>query len=471
MYGENIFELKGKKINLKKLGINFTPNEQQREALNQISDFLIDRENNSFTLCGYAGTGKTSVVKILLAWIREYFGFFDLEITAPTHRAKGIIEKLSGRKSKTIHSILGLAPNINIEKLDNRNLIFDTAKEPTMPKNLLIVDESSMVNDTLFKLIIDKCRKKNCQILFIGDSAQLKPVKQIHISKVFNLANRYELTRVERQKDGNPLGEILFNVRTGNGIDLISQLNSRGEGMMCYDNSTDFLSNNLLDVRKIINDKKYLTSRIICYTNDRVQLYNKLVRSRLGIKKEYEKGELLMCYANVGDPERDGGVINSLDYVIDSTPKLLKSTVAGQKVDCWEADLLSTDEKNFYSTKMLTWDTDPETIVSIGERIEDYRITAKETKNKYERFARWATYWEAMHSFISPMDIIYDGRIIKPKSIDYGYSHTIHKSQGGTYDNISVDYRDIKTCTDPQMTDQLLYVALSRPTIKANLFY
>lgn len=471
MHGDKILELKGKKINLRYLGIDFYPNEQQIEALNAIADFLIEREDNSFTLAGYAGTGKSSTVKILLAWIKEYFSFFDLEITAPTHRAKGIIEKLSGRKSKTIHSILGLSPNINIEKLDNRNLVFDTTKEPTMPKNLLIVDESSMVNDTLFKLIIDKCRKKNCQILFIGDSAQLKPVKQNHISKVFQLANRYELTKVERQKDGNPLGGILLDVRTGNGIQLLDQLNARGEGLVCYESSMDFLANNMKDVHRIINEKKYLTSRVICYTNDRVKLYNKIIRSKLGIKQEYAKGELLMCYSNVGDTEKEGGVTNSMDYIIDSTPRFMKDTIAGQKVDCWFMDLLSTDEKMFYSTKILDWNTDPETIKAIGQRIDEARLTAKACKNRYERLALWADYWYMMNCFLSPMDIIYDGRIIKSKSIDYGYSHTIHKSQGGTYDNISVDYRDIKICTDLQMIDQLLYVALSRPTIKANLFY
>jgi len=134
-------------------------------------------------------------------------------------------------------------------------------------------------------------------------------------------------------------------------------------------------------------------------------------------------------------------------------------------------DLVSTDQRYFFSTKILAKETPLETILKMGEFIEDIRLAAKSCKNRFERLALWREYWDTLNSFISTVDIIYDGRIIKSKSIDYGYSHTIHKSQGGTYKNVYVDFRDIKICTDFQMIDQLLYVALSRPTIKANLFF
>jgi len=56
---------------------------------------------------------------------------------------------------------------------------------------------------------------------------------------------------------------------------------------------------------------------------------------------------------------------------------------------------------------------------------------------------------------------------MKDKSLDYSYAHTIHKSQGGTYDKVLVDENDINKArgfsnADHQMVNQLKYVAFSR---------
>src|SRR5690606_11571724 len=89
---QNLLILKGKEINLTKLGIDFKLNSQQEEVLNKIADFLINKDMLSFTMSGYAGTGKSSIVKILLKWIRQYFGWsYDFQITEPTNRAKYVI--------------------------------------------------------------------------------------------------------------------------------------------------------------------------------------------------------------------------------------------------------------------------------------------------------------------------------------------------------------------------------------------
>ena len=62
----------GVKINLSKIGIPFSLNEGQRTVLKMVSDFL---QNNSkdapvaFSLKGYAGTGKSSIARILVSGI------------------------------------------------------------------------------------------------------------------------------------------------------------------------------------------------------------------------------------------------------------------------------------------------------------------------------------------------------------------------------------------------------------------
>ena len=64
---------------------------------------------------------------------------------------------------------------------------------------------------------------------------------------------------------------------------------------------------------------------------------------------------------------------------------------------------------------------------------------------------------------ITMKDYQENGRLKIRKSIDYGYAHTIHKSQGGTYDKVMIYYDTItgaKFDTDTQQ--QLKYVAVSR---------
>jgi ATP-dependent exoDNAse (exonuclease V) alpha subunit len=48
--------------------------------------------------------------------------------------------------------------------------------------------------------------------------------------------------------------------------------------------------------------------------------------------------------------------------------------------------------------------------------------------------------------------------------LGYGYAHTIHKSQGGTYARVFVLEDTIKRFNDKQIEQQLKYVAMSRAT-------
>ena len=74
----------------------------------------------------------------------------------------------------------------------------------------------------------------------------------------------------------------------------------------------------------------------------------------------------------------------------------------------------------------------------------------------------WKKYYELMNSFCTPIDLYYDGRLIRKKSFDYGYACTTHRLQGSSLDNVFVDMKNIKSCRDDLVRRQLQYVALSR---------
>lgn len=474
---ENIIDIKGLKIDISRLGIDFKLNEQQEKALNLIADFLEPSNKEvTFTLSGYAGTGKSSIVKILLKYVSMRFGYnYSYEITAPTNRAKYVIENLSGKKSKTIHSILGLIPTIDIEKLDLKDLEFNPKRPPQIPKNLLVIDEASLCNDVLAKGIVEKVVVENCKVLFIGDKGQLKPVKQKDISKVFFFPNKYELTKVERQKGSNPIGPILDNIRNNPFSDepvfeLISQLNDKGEGIEFVNTSSEFLEKCLESLKNVAFYADYLHSRIVTYQNDRVLLYNKLIRSKLGFDGEYHKGELLMAYDNVGRSDYSEGLINSCDYIIENDPKIEKRYILGIELIGYPVNLVSTDEKNRLGQFILSKDNTDNELQNLAFAIEDVRLSATYEKDRFKRSSLWKEYYENIGSFLTPVPLQVDGRHIKNKSIDYGYAMTTHKAQGGTFTEVFVDYRDFLTCFDIQQRNQLLYVGLSRCIKKATMF-
>jgi ATP-dependent exoDNAse (exonuclease V) alpha subunit len=74
-----------------------------------------------------------------------------------------------------------------------------------------------------------------------------------------------------------------------------------------------------------------------------------------------------------------------------------------------------------------------------------------------------------MGKFLTPIDIVWDNRVIRCKSIDYGYAISAHKSQGSSFDDVAVDINNILTCKDLIEVRQLEYVAISRTRHNAYL--
>ena len=73
--------------------------------------------------------------------------------------------------------------------------------------------------------------------------------------------------------------------------------------------------------------------------------------------------------------------------------------------------------------------------------------------------------------FLFVNDNVYDkyGTLIQAKVIDYGYAHTIHKSQGSTFKHVLINDDDISRCLDKKVRKQLRYVALTRAQKSANI--
>ena len=100
---------------------------------------------------------------------------------------------------------------------------------------------------------------------------------------------------------------------------------------------------------------------------------------------------------------------------------------------------------------------------ALALEIEDLRLKAIKTK-------KWPAFYKLMEQFLTPIDLVYEDRIIKRKSLDYGYCISAHRSQGSNYTGVIVDIENMITCQDKETLRQLEYVALSRTRCDAYIY-
>jgi exodeoxyribonuclease-5 len=449
---------------LKKGKRKFELGEQQLQALNLIKDFIKNSDETAFSLCGSAGTGKTTLEKEIIDYLNTEWISYCL--CAPTHKAALVMRQTTQEDAITLHKLLALSPNVEILDLDFRELQFKTSHVVnSIPnKGVVICDEASMINDDLFDLLILKCKDRKSKIIFLSDSKQLNPVKSRTCSKVYTLNNQFELTHIYRQSQESALTPILQSLRQRKLGKLDSQSAEDGSLFVVSD-MRQFLDTAKTEFLEAINTRNILHTKVAAYTNTRVGLFNQAIRKFLwNDDVPYHKGEFLTSYENA---DYEGTMFyNSMDYIVndeveESTFELphFYTPVKGYLLNLWDAYDKYTKE-----CMILSRNNPDDVFEGLAATLEAIRFRAIEAKrtSSYRASLYWKQYFELMHSFTTPVPLVYDGRVVRKKSFDYGYASTSHKLQGSTYDKIFVDLRNINTCTDDKVKQQLQYVALSR---------
>jgi len=181
-------------------------------------DKLMDKKN--IFLTGGAGVGKTTIT-------REVIEHFENESKKVAKLAStGMAATLVG--GQTLHSFLDLGIASDIEELEkNAKLeIKKKTKKLINSMHLIVIDEISMVSDTLFEMIKLRLNQANFtgSLLVVGDFLQLPPVvrgygevKFAFESEAWDEFNfdKIELTHIYRTDDVAFI-ELLHSVRFGN---------------------------------------------------------------------------------------------------------------------------------------------------------------------------------------------------------------------------------------------------------------
>ncbi len=144
-------------------GKTITFNTEQYDGIGKIRKWMKAEGVTFFTLAGYAGTGKSTIIKKILD---EYN--WGVVVSAPTHKAKKVVMNTTGEDGLTLHSLCGLRPDVNLDEFNPNSPIFNPIAIPRITDyNFVIIDEASMINQELFELIKTLTKNSRTKVLFL----------------------------------------------------------------------------------------------------------------------------------------------------------------------------------------------------------------------------------------------------------------------------------------------------------------
>lgn len=467
-----------------KVNLPFSLNDQQKSALYELEKF-IENDGTEITLSGYAGTGKSTILGIFGKWLNNRIGRSNVVYTAPTHRANVITKQNNPNAIVfTLSALFGFTPDTDVAmeqgSLDLRELEFRAKNQMKYePGQLIIIDEASMVQDGLYEYIQEVIAKHNGSVIYVGDSAQLRPVKSDHISKVFTSDDvpQITLTKIERTGD-NPILKEATRLRGGEGLSYQTDINDKGQGVL-YTSDDAIIDKNL---KQIVTSEEFnadpLHFRVLTATNAATSAYNSKIRSlRYGkFAKPFVKGDIIMGYSNkLRKPDGSYKLVNSGDYIVQSvkdTNIKFKTDKGDIEFKAFDLSIRPTGGTIVDDFQLIVIDkNEPDSkLFEVAEYKDRLWKMAKEAKQNGQ-ISKYRDLVQMAYNVDNELNITKNledsqGKLKIKKAIDYGYAQTVWKSQGSTYSKVLILSNEIDTFgygkDAIQLRNELRYVAVSR---------
>ncbi len=457
------------KLLLNELG--FQAKLKQDIALQQLSKFVVDPSPNAiFLLKGFAGTGKTTIISALVKnlWKLRRSGI----LLAPTGRAAKVISLYSNQEAQTIHKKIYFP-----KKTGGSGVQF--VLQPNKHKNaIFIVDEASMIpdesqdsklfenNGLLADLIQYVYSGHKCQLIFIGDTAQLPPVK-LDLSPALEehtLGANYdkevihiELDEVVRQSEES---DILLNatrIREALAEEFYDSFKFKLTQQADLVRLTD--GQDILDaIQDSYDNLGHEDTSIIVRSNKRANQYNQQIRSRILFQEdEIATGDYLMVVKNNYfwiKPSSEAGFIANGDIIkvleIFAIKELYGFRFAEVKVQMVDYPkmkpfetvvMLDTLESN---TPSLTYDES-------NKLYQEVMLDYQDETTKYKKFLK-----------------VKGNKFFNALQIKFSYAMTCHKSQGGQWDTVFIEQPYLPNGVDKDYL-RWLYTAVTRAQKKLYL--
>lgn len=468
--------------------IHLTKN--QETVLEKMMDFVNHPTDRAFILRGYAGTGKTTLMRFLIQELEKQNKPYRL--LASTGRAAKVLANLSGKKeiTSTIHSMIYAFQGLNrvlddqeMKKSDGSRqlfLVFETTPLDmgTQPETVYIVDEASMISDVetkevtqarfgdgrLLKNLLDYDQRVGSKFIFVGDPCQLPPIEEYYspalmeeyFENIFHIQPHVaNLTEIMRQGDGSGIVVASKKIRTSyehapNDNTIYSSRPVWGsfpfrntKDICLYPDVGAMLDNYMTKIRR-----NGLNSAVcVCRSNSACSKLSWRIRTMLGYNSQrIEKGELLMVVQNNQRTGLMNGDMVTVEEISPRTISRARLTFRQMKLkELFTGKTCSTlviEEAIFQPQLNLSADQQQELFI-------DFIIRMKE-KGIYQKNKE--AFYQAMQ------DDIY----LNALRCMYGYAVTCHKAQGGEWDDVYVHVPRNITLNPTKETYQWIYTAMTR---------
>ena len=425
----------------------------QSEAFGLIQHWLEHSKSREFTLGGYAGTGKTFLMKYVVDYCDD--NNIPVVATAPTNEAlKVLSEKCEHNFNKTIYGLMGLVLK---EERGEAAELHQEGRNSLNDYELVIIDEASMVSDMLF----DKIRKnmklfKRYKVLYVGDPIQLPPVDkesegdELDVkSKPFTDVNdTYTLTKIQRQAEGSPTIRLVTKIRNhylekGDHIDREDMVTD--EGTVRFVDDKEAWKNEM--VEHFASDEFRLDDRhvkALAYTNAEVDELNAFIRPHIYGKdhSEYEVGERLICGKTVMDAKGK--------EIIYTTNERLYVMKAVKSFDSKNPDFKYwvLDVRNVFNKAHTINVVARESMPYYKAVLKSIADSARAAKGSKGVKGIWSMYYSLQQKFAD---------------VKYAYAMTVHCSQGSTIKHVYVNEKDLNRLRWNHVErNKLKYVAMTR---------
>lgn len=430
--------------------------DQQNKVFEQLKAFL-DSDASVFILRGYAGTGKTTMVKVMADFIKQSH---QLSLMAPTGRAARVLTDKTGYEATTIHKAIYEKAHLTTKKVEDIadskfKFIFPIHESDQKGNIVAIVDEASMVcshktehelfmfgTDNLLEDLLTFIRPNfGGKVIFVGDPAQLPPVGESvsnalraeYFQKRDLKVIESELTEVLRQK-GN-------SVILKNAMMIRNLLEKTKRNQLVFEEQKDDVETvpSELFLEKFLNYRKASgkhDSVIICYSNKSANRYNKDIRKALyGEDSSLRENDILIITQNNYRLNRMNGelvpvlsigarVQRTAPVYIQEAGEKKRVTITLNFVQVTVPDYTGAPMQCMLVEDLLTSDKATLSIDEHKALYIDFCIRHPKLQQGSEDFAQ---------ALIS--DEYYNA--IRAK---YGYAVTGHKCQGGEWGKVFVDY-------------------------------
>ena len=381
--------------------------DKQKEAIEAVNN------NNVCIITGGPGTGKTTIIKVILELYKSKKK--KTVLCAPTGRAAKRMTETTGEEAKTLHRLLEIG---KIE--EEKNLKYEEYDVAPLDADVVIVDEMSMVDLFLMNYLV-KAIYQGTKLVLVGDVDQLpsvgpgniladlidsKKIKTIVLNKIFRQAAKSKI--------------ILNSHRVNNGKNFIKK-----------EEAEEILNQDFFYIKE--NNQEKILEQIISLCSGRLETYGNydffksiqvITPTKKGLLGTKELNKALQNFLNPlqeGEIERQnlGATFRNGDRVMQ-----IKNNY----------DIFWEREKYGYETGNGVFNGEFGTILKLDD-IEK-RIKIKFDDEKYA----WYQY--------SELD-----------QIEHSYAITVHKAQGSEFDVVIMP---IIQAAPMLLTRNLLYTGMTR---------